>query len=471
MEEINKLFGYSQFRAFIIFMQEKHPRLFLLSKLLFVFLLFYLAAISRLDPDFGWHLTSGFYFRAHGIPAHDIYTYTAHNFKWIDHEWGNDVIVSFIYGWGNYIALAIVFSLLWTASLFINNKSKNSLVLLVATLGILPYSGIRPIAWTAFLLSVLLRITASKNKYLKLSIPILFIIWANLHAGFVIGLIYLIYLGVTKKSRFWTGIFIASVLATFINAYGPVLYVEVMRTLLDPSLHNHITEWKSFNFEFSSNIYILFWAVGFCLFSRKKLRSYIGFDFLLFLSALSANRNFPLFVVSSINKTNDYIEQIYRSFPKKITKSGKNVLLIFLIGFISAVSYSIWLDYFPIQSILSNYPVAQVQYLNKHKCQGNLFNDYNDGGYIIWKLPSTPVFIDGRMPSWKNAHNVEYFNIYLSVIKSQSDQDKVFKEYNITCLLVQNNLTFSRLIKNLSEKKSHWTDVNNSNGHILFIKS
>ena len=89
------------------------PKVNLCLKIILVFIGFFLIAWVRIDPDFGWHLQAGNYIRAHGIPSHDIFTYTARNFHWIDHEWGNDVIVSLLYGVGGYNLLAVVFAGLW----------------------------------------------------------------------------------------------------------------------------------------------------------------------------------------------------------------------------------------------------------------------------------------------------------------------------------------------------------------------
>ena len=42
-------------------------------------------------------------------------------------------------------------------------------------------------------------------------------------------------------------------------------------------------------------------------------------------------------------------------------------------------------------------PVAAVDFLEQEHIQGPLFNLYNEGGYLIWRLwPSEKVFIDGR---------------------------------------------------------------------------
>jgi len=42
------------------------------------------------------------------------------------------------------------------------------------------------------------------------------------------------------------------------------------------------------------------------------------------------------------------------------------------------------------------FPANAVQYLNSHQQQGNMFNQYEWGGYLEWKAPALKTFIDSR---------------------------------------------------------------------------
>lgn len=44
----------------------------------------------------------------------------------------------------------------------------------------------------------------------------------------------------------------------------------------------------------------------------------------------------------------------------------------------------------------SRYPVGAVNFLRKEDFKGNLFNVWTDGGYLLWRLPGSRTFIDGR---------------------------------------------------------------------------
>jgi hypothetical protein len=43
-----------------------------------------------------------------------------------------------------------------------------------------------------------------------------------------------------------------------------------------------------------------------------------------------------------------------------------------------------------------NYPANAAAYVEEHRLSGPLYNHFNWGGYLIWRLPNLPVSIDGR---------------------------------------------------------------------------
>lgn len=53
---------------------------------------------------------------------------------------------------------------------------------------------------------------------------------------------------------------------------------------------------------------------------------------------------------------------------------------------------------FAIPHTVATYPAKAVQFIIENRLEGRLFNEYNWGGYIIWRLyPQQRVFIDGRV--------------------------------------------------------------------------
>jgi len=51
----------------------------------------------------------------------------------------------------------------------------------------------------------------------------------------------------------------------------------------------------------------------------------------------------------------------------------------------------------------TDYPIEAVEWINTHRRQigTKLFNEYGNGGFLLWWLPDTKIFIDGRMPAWR----------------------------------------------------------------------
>ena len=87
-----------------------------------------------------------------------------------------------------------------------------------------------------FFVGLTYRIIKSKRKQWRWSLPLIFMLWANLHAGFIAGLALIAYFSVIELEGQLGLIFLASAAATLINAYGIRLYTEIGHTLFDPTL-------------------------------------------------------------------------------------------------------------------------------------------------------------------------------------------------------------------------------------------
>jgi peptide-methionine (R)-S-oxide reductase len=137
---------------------QKHLSFFI------IFCIFFAISFFGLNPDFGFHLQTGNYYLAHGIPDTDIFTYTARDFPWVNHAWLSDLIIASLYKLGDYSLVAAFFSLIWTLSLLLASRSQHYLALLLTTVGLSPYIGIRPMAFTVLFVVILLYLLKQKNN-------------------------------------------------------------------------------------------------------------------------------------------------------------------------------------------------------------------------------------------------------------------------------------------------------------------
>jgi hypothetical protein len=133
-------------------------------------------------------------------------------------------------------------------------------------------------------------------------------------------------------------------------------------------------------------------------------------------------------------------------------------------------------------------PNQIIQHLKTNPCQGNLFRHYNLGGYLIWQLPETKVYVDGRMgTTWTRPADTDlgepgenYFNTwdliyngekidgsYNYTDKAKQKQAEVFDQFNITCAIVDSK---SEIYQQLQD--AGWqTIVPDDNGWLLLTKA
>lgn len=418
---------------------------------------------NRLDPDFGWHVQSGYYIRAHGIPAHDIFSYPASSFRWIDHEWGSDVLLSYGYQLGGYTLLAVVSAGLWTAALLLAaGKRANPFVLLLATTALASFLAVRPTVVTALLFALTLYVLRRHGSRLQWYLPPLFIVWSNLHAGFIAGLGLVGYFMLLRRSKRLGLILLLSVAATFCNAYGVRIYEEIIRTLLSSELHSNIQEWRSFSLRNQAIIYIIFWGAGFWLYSKPFFKRWLTLGPILLLAAVSADRNVPLFVLATIHDLSDYLKLTAAEIPQQLQGVRRAIILTVQGSLLVVLGYALHLtySYTPHNNREASYPVAAVAYLQQHPCPGRLYNNYNYGGYLIWKLPSSKDYIDGRMPTWE-----PYMSTYVGLEKHFKNRYQAeFARYDIQCALLSSGA--DRIVVNTLEQ-AHWHSVSSANSATL----
>jgi hypothetical protein len=105
------------------------------------------------------------------------------------------------------------------------------------------------------------------------------------------------------------------------------------------------------------------------------------------------------------------------------------------------------------------FPVGAVKWLEDSDLSGNLFNDYNWGGYLIWHLRDRPVFVDGRTDLFGD----EILEDYLSVIYIQDGWEKVLGKYQIDLVLVQDDSGLASLLR-----RTGWEIVFEDSNSVLF---
>jgi hypothetical protein len=77
---------------------------------------------------------------------------------------------------------------------------------------------------------------------------------------------------------------------------------------------------------------------------------------------------------------------------------------------------NMWIE----MGLAGKYPEAAAQYIEKNHLQGPLYNDFSNGGFLIWRLPSIPVSMDGRT----NVHGDDRVKAYSDSLRGMPGWEK-----------------------------------------------
>lgn len=468
-----------------------------------VIALFFIAFKAPLDPDLFWHLKTGeLMWQYKIIPQIDWYSYTMSDFAWIDHEWLTEILMYGIKNAFGWAGLAAFFAII-TAFVFaylIPKISRNLetkkypfyTTYILAILGAITSSlvfGARPQVFSllgvALILYIIKEYQINNKSKIIYFLPLLFLLWTNMHASFIMGLGLLItYLALDRSlclpaSRHpdaeWVKLYrplapkawkklaqvtILSAIATFINPYGARIYIEIYRTFSDNYGHSIIMEWFSPNFHTTDGMilgfYLIFLLIIITITKKIDMLSFVLMPFLLFL-ALQAGRNIPFFILISLPvliRSLESFEKIFSSvMQKKVIAISSSILLIFYPPFLNQINNVIkTMRDEKALAISGEFPQKKaldfiVNYRDKNS--GNILSDYIWGGYLIandkCQMTNTKkrqincepkVFIDGRMAHWITPER-HILKDYIGMIGLEKNATELLEKYKIKIIFTK----------------------------------
>jgi hypothetical protein len=78
-------------------------------------------------------------------------------------------------------------------------------------------------------------------------------------------------------------------------------------------------------------------------------------------------------------------------------------------------------------------PIQAADWLESHPQKGNMFNDFNWGGYLLFKLwPENKVFIDSQ----SDFYGEELTRQYAAILGGEGNWDKTLSQYDVTWIIV-----------------------------------
>jgi hypothetical protein len=221
----------------------------------------------------------------------------------------------------------------------------------------------------------------------------------------------------------------ACVLAALLNPNGIHILIYPFETLTSPSMQQFILEW------FSPDFHQVYWQplawfilalIGAGMLGPKPVSpTKILLTLFFGYAALRSMRNVPLFAIAAIPVLADEIGslEIIRNWTRS-DRSGASVkspnrlmrwLIPILLVCILLVTGLRFVQVVQGQSAseADTFPKAAVDWIAANQPEGQLFNSYGWGGYLIWRLfPAYPVYIDGRADVYGDAFLYNYIRVY-----------------------------------------------------------
>jgi len=449
---------------------------------------FAMAARVSVDSDTWWHLRAGEWMvENRAILQHDVFSYTRYGAAWGYPGWLAEVPMALIYrafgagGLNLWTAgmVTLAFVLLWRAlsgGVFIKAFVT---VLAAAASGV--YWAARPYLVTfvlaaAFLLVLegeVLKPPQAPGSWRRLTwLPLLMVVWANSHGGFIVGFILLGVYGFAaltewlldterprlRESRaFRLGVVgLAMVAAVCLNPSGPAMLLYPFKTVSIGALQQYIQEWQPPDFhsaQVQPFIWLLLLTFGAVGASRRRL---LLSDFLLtagfaYLSFMAA-RNVALFALAAplalTRHAAPLTAALGRRLGLRLTAGGGapqmrrlNWAIFGLLALVVALKAA---QVLPAEASLremqKTLPLEAVSFVRSQRPPGRLFNSYNWGAYLMWELPEYPVFIDGRT----DLYDDELVDEWLRVIRAEEGWQNILDRWDVRLALVEPGLPVVR---------------------------
>jgi hypothetical protein len=454
----------------------------------------------NLDSDLGRHLAIGNYMLDERvIPTRDLLSHTRNGLSRPPYEWLAQILFALAHrllGLDGVILLtsliiALMFTLVYRYAYL---RSGSALITMALTLIAIGASSIhwlpRPHVFTFPLLVVWIELLdrLARGEHIK---PYVFVfimlLWANLHGGFIFGILaWIAYLagwlwetwrGKPEKRTgkklliIGTGSLVATSLtpdlwrnweAVLNNRSAFILdrTVETMRPVLtDISILPHT----------------LLLAVTILLFALNWKSLKANHFFLiagLGVMSLLMARNIPLFAIAAVPILAEMIAgslsrsktwtRIERRFAGLSSSPGQSVwsLTVALAAIAFFINHNINNDRTIHRFDPTIFPMEAVDYIETNPQQGNMFNDFNWGGFLLHRLwPKYAVFVDSQ----SDFYGVGLMRKYDRIISANSDWQNLLETYHVDWVIVPVDSPLADEV----ESSSNWEIIHHDNVAVI----
>jgi hypothetical protein len=413
--------------------------------------------------DLGWHLAAGDLIRDRGnIPFQDPWSFTSGGRQWYNLSWLWDVIASVLFQYANFSGLilfvvacgAIIVGYLASVCLSSGASAIAVSIAVFCSCLLYPAFATYPNIYLAaspnmatMLFCVIFYAECSKRTTC-FSLPVIMVLWANLHGGFLLGFLILgIFCGAALLRRDWVNFRIYCLagvgcfIATFINPLGWHIYQGVATTL-GHFVQAYITEWWSYfrNISLPESIpgviYVLIFIAlelryrSFCPMESRLL------SWLFLFLGLYQYRYMSFFFIFSTLPLALHLDRLLPKQPNDFKVQGA----LLAAGIIGACALPLaYMQIDPALGLPHMLSDEDTRYLQTYFPHARLLNHWNNGGILIFRTRGAiPVFVDGRAATaYPDALLRDYFSLVQFSTReiNETAWDTVLEKYQIDTVL------------------------------------
>ena len=398
--------------------------------LILLVVLYSLAVVVTLqpviDPDIWWHLRTGEWILQHGtVPTTDPFSAYGQGKPWLEYSWLFDLATYGLYqaaglrGFLVYqfiLLFAILLALQHLVMLVTSQLARSTVLATLAFMAMVRLSGPRSylVSILFFVLVMIAVVRAHRDGrrgplYL---LPLLFVLWANIHIQFVYGLVILGAVTLDAMlTRWWDGapdspiplkalllVDAGCVLATLVTPYHVRLYAVLHDVAAQTGVYWFNEEMRAPQFRFLTDWVVLGLTLGgaFVL-DRARHPRFLVLLYLLgvFVSFRSGRDVWfvvvcaALIVAMTDTASGDVLAA--REMPPG-TRWRAAVITVVIFAVLCSLKPSATLE----AEVKGKFPDGAARAVMDGGYTGPMYNHFNWGGYLIWRLPTFLVSMDGR---------------------------------------------------------------------------
>jgi hypothetical protein len=499
------------------------------SDLLFVALLLGLScgAMGRLllrDAGTGWHIRNGqLMLQTHSVTRLDPFSATMSGHSWYAWEWLYDVFIAGVHNWFGLngvvfvtaAVMAATFVLVFRLAMRRGGSLPIVLIMLVLSLAASAvhflarphvFSWLFTVIWLELLDSAAEPNSEHRRIYF---LPLLMLLWVNVHGGFVFGFallaVYIVAAGIEyftcpeqrERIRGWLKrlgvVSLLSLLASFVNPYGYKLHLHIYHYLSDKFLMNQVSEFRSPDFHGAAQqcfaVLLLATITAVASARRQQQPARLLVILLVAYSGLYASRNLPVSAIlltlivapmlsSSVAKAvgNDKIAPRLRAALSRLQSFGARMekleldfrghvwlIIAFIVGIWACMNSGRLGSKQLINAHFDDkrFPVEATEVIVQDDIREPIFCPDQWGGYLIYTLyPRTNVLVDDR----HDLYGDQFFKDYLKVVYVQEDWSKILDERGVNWILVQKDSSLGTIL----EQTPGWKLIHADDTAVLF---